>query len=278
MNGSLDAQYARTLTVLRSYQSAVVALSGGVDSSLALRLCVDALGADNVTAATAVSSSVPASEVDVAKKTAAQMGVEHRLVEPGEYESIEYRRNGYDRCFHCKSFLYRELDRLRRQLGRNVLVNGTNADDVNDHRPGLIAADNYAVRSPLRDSGLGKAAVRALARYLGVEVWDKPSSPCLASRIPYFQPVTKDKLKQIEHAEQVLRSLGFIEYRVRHHGRIALVELKPEEMTKLLDTPVRQQLYGALRRLGFEQVALSLLDFRSGNLNPGRHAMIASPA
>lgn len=247
--------------------SVVVAYSGGVDSALVVALAVRALGPRRVLAATAQSPSVPRAELEAAAALAAMLGVEHVIVQTQEFDDPRYRANPSDRCYYCKHELYTRLRQLARERGLAAVVNGTNADDQGDYRPGLAAAAEQGVRSPLAECGVSKQQVRQLAAALGLPVADKPASPCLSSRIPYGEPVTLEKLRRIEAAEAYLRSLGFREVRVRHHERLARIEVPASQIGRLLEPALRAQVDEALRGLGFAYVTVDLRGLRSGSLN-----------
>ena len=254
--------YRKLIGELRGFGSVVVAYSGGIDSALVLKLATDALG-DRALGATARSPSVPESELVHARRFAETIGARHVVIDTRELEDERYALNPANRCYYCKSELYTRLAELARREGFAAIANGTNLDDVGDYRPGLQAADEFKVVSPLRDAGLRKADVRALARHLELEVWDKPASPCLSSRIPYGSVVTIGKLKSIEQAEAHLQSLGFREVRVRHFGSKARIEVPAAERAAL--DGAMPGVSERLRELGFETCETA--DFRSGSLN-----------
>ncbi|MEQ9363705.1 MAG: ATP-dependent sacrificial sulfur transferase LarE [Leptospirales bacterium] len=263
----LTQKYETLLEIFRAQRSALIAFSGGVDSAFALKAALDALGTEKVLAITAVSAAVPAREREEAAKIAAELGARHRFVDSNEIERPGYAANGFDRCFHCKSELYEILKHVASREGHSFIANGANTDDLGDHRPGQTAAGQNGVHSPLIEAGFRKADIRALAKDAGLRIWDKPASPCLSSRIPYNSPVTVKKLNQIEAAEQALRDQGFREFRVRHHERIARIEVHPEEMPRFLEAETRAEIVATLRGLGFLYVSLDLGGFQSGNLN-----------
>jgi uncharacterized protein len=255
------------LSVLRGYPSCAVALSGGVDSAVVAKAAQLALGPRTL-AVTGVSASLAAGELDAARELARLVGIRHELVETGELDDPAYQRNAPDRCYHCKSELYAQLDELAERLGVAIVVNGANADDLADYRPGMQAAGEHRVRSPLAECGLTKAEVRALAAEWGLPVWDKPASPCLSSRIAYGEEVTPERLAMIDRAEQFLRSLGLSELRVRYHrGDLARIEVPVEAIARLAEPGVRAQLAAELRSLGFRFITLDLEGFYSGSLN-----------
>lgn len=264
---SLDAKYDHLKQRLGELDRVVVAFSAGVDSTLVLKAAVDALGRENVLAVTGDSASVPRAELAHAAELAEQIGVEHVMVATDEFDKAEYLANPEDRCYHCKTTLYEHLGRLATQRGYGGIVNGTNADDLGDYRPGLRAAAESEVFSPLADAGLGKAQVRALSKMLGLATFDKPASPCLSSRVPYGEPITPEKLRMIEEAEKFLRDMGIPECRVRHHETLARIEVPSEFFERLLQPDLAERLHAHFRSLGYDYVTLDLAGFRSGSLN-----------
>jgi uncharacterized protein len=218
-------------------------------------------------AAIAVSPSLPQSEENEALAFLAANRIPFERILTGEIDKIEYRRNHPDRCYHCKTELFSKLQDLADSWGYARIAYGANVDDTADYRPGSKAASEGAIVAPLAEAGLDKRAVRELAKFLGLEVWDKPSSPCLASRIPYYEDVTREKLSQIEKAERVLRENGFRICRVRHHGDLARIEVPKEEHPRILETIVWRTVTDGIRAAGFRHVTLDLDGFRSGSLN-----------
>jgi uncharacterized protein len=252
--------------------SVVVCFSGGVDSSVVLAVSARQLGADAV-ALTAVSPALPRAERESAARLAEHLGVRHEWVDSQELQRPGYVANGPDRCFYCKSELYEIAESRRVQWGLLRIANGTNLDDLDDHRPGLMAAEQSHVASPLAELGLGKRRVRAVARVLGLPIWSKPASACLASRIPYGTSVTRERLAQIEELESRLRALGLRQVRVRWHDTIARIEVDLVELDALL--AAREAVLEAGKASGFTYVTLDLGGYRQGSHNEvvGRRAL-----
>jgi len=250
---------------LGELRSILVAYSGGVDSSLLLKVAI--MTPARVLAVTAASATYPTAEIEAATGLARSMGVRHLVINTDEMASLEFCANPPERCYHCKKELFSSLQELAREHCLNAIVDGANADDRRDFRPGHKAAREYDVRSPLQEAGLTKEDIRSLARYLGLPNWDKPSMACLASRIPYGQSINQAKLEQVDKAEACLRQLGLQEVRVRHHGSIARIEVNPSAFAFLIGDDVRQTLVKRFQELGFTYVALDLQGFRSGSMN-----------
>jgi uncharacterized protein len=262
-----DANQQRLLSWFRPFASCAVAYSGGVDSAVVAWAAHHELG-DRALAVTGASFSLAEGELDAARSVARQIGIRHEIISTHEFERPEYLRNAPDRCYHCKTELYTRLEQLVAEWPVDVIVNGANADDAGDYRPGMAAAREHRVRSPLLECGLSKQDVRELAAAWQLPVWDKPASPCLSSRVAYGESVTPERLAMIDQAEQFLRSRGFTNVRVRYHtGDLARVEVPVDELSRLMDPPLRVALLARLKELGFRFVTLDLQGFRSGSLN-----------
>ena len=265
LDPSLDAKLRRCKDILAGLGRVVIAFSGGVDSTLLVALAVEGLGRANVLAAIAAAASLPDREKRAAKRLAEQLGAELVEIETGEMSDPRYLANSFDRCFHCKKHLFESLRRLADERGFPEVLCGANADDRGDFRPGLMAGELLGIRNPLLEAGLAKDEIRTVSQAMGLETWDKPAMACLASRVPYGDPITSEKLKRIEQAENVLKDLGFAQCRVRDHGPIARIEVLHEALSQAI--AMRATLLDALGRLGYAYITLDLQGFRSGAMN-----------
>ncbi|MFH1419880.1 MAG: ATP-dependent sacrificial sulfur transferase LarE [Planctomycetota bacterium] len=309
MNDALHPKLDRMRNILRALGRVVVAYSGGVDSVFVLKVAVDTLGVRNVLAVTSRSPSVPDADLEQARTLADSFGVEHVLIDPGEFENSDYLANPTNRCYICKSALYAEIEDIRCRRDFDAIVSGTNADDLGDYRPGLRAAKEHGVREPCVEAGLTKHDIRVLSAEMGLPTSDKPASPCLSSRVPYGQAITPEKMRMIDQAETFLRNLMAslaqelatqkppahragscragvrreeqnpptpgetcsvpVDCRVRHHGELARIEV-PQEWIEILAKPENcSRIEAEFRTIGFRYVSLDLRGFRSGSLNEG---------
>jgi uncharacterized protein len=266
MDSALESKRLRLEAQIRGLGTLVVAYSGGVDSAF-LAYCAHRTLGQNMLAVLADSASLARSQYDDAVGFAREEQIPLRVIETAELERTEYVRNAGDRCFHCKDELFTALERLRAEEGYAAVAYGKNTDDDGDFRPGQRAAELHHVVAPLAEAGLNKAEVRELARHAGMRLWDKPASACLSSRIEYGRPVTREALAAVEKAEDALRRLGFRQFRVRHHGEIARIEISREEMSALFSSDLSSQIVQEIKEAGFRFVALDLEGYRSGSMN-----------
>ncbi|WP_323172938.1 ATP-dependent sacrificial sulfur transferase LarE [Natrialba sp. PRR66] len=265
---TVEAKLAAARDELATYDGILVAFSGGVDSSVVAALAHDALG-DDAVACTAKSETLPAAELEDAKRVADEIGIRHEIVSFSELESDEFVANDDDRCYHCRTMRLGEMEDAARELGIETVCDGTNADDPGaGHRPGLQAVDELDVHSPLLAHDIAKDEVRTIAEHYGLSVADKPSMACLSSRIPTGLEVTDDRLTRVEQAEALLRQWGFDQFRVRDHDGLARIEVAPDELDRALEREFVETVRDALSNLGFEHVTLDLHGYRTGSVSP----------
>jgi len=266
---TLEQKKNKLAAILKDMESVLIAFSGGVDSTLVLAMARSVLGKEKTLAVTAQSESLPQRELEDTQKLAGKLDVEHLIIATEEMASHEYRKNPVNRCYHCKSELYTKLSAIASKRHLAHIVNGINRDDLGDFRPGIAAAKDFGVASPLAEAGFTKQDIRELSHELGLSTWEKPAMACLSSRVPYGQAISPEKLAMIEQAEDLLYSLGFTELRVRHHGDIARIELKKDELPKIILKPVSDLVLKRFKEIGFSFVTVDLEGFRSGSLNEG---------
>jgi uncharacterized protein len=262
----LQEKYDRLKEIIIQAESAAVAFSGGVDSTFLLKVCVDLLNR-KVLAITARSETYPARELVDAEDLANQMGVKHIIIDSKELEVPGFSDNPPQRCFMCKTELFSKIKEIADQHHMDWMFDGSNADDVQDYRPGRVAAKRLGVRSPLEEAGLSKADIRTLSKMLNLSTWDKPSFACLSSRFPYYEKITEPALRQVEHAEDYLWQLGMRVFRVRHHDTIARIELGKGEMERVSEGRLREQIVQYFKSLGYKYVTLDMEGYRTGSMN-----------
>ncbi len=263
----LDVKYRKLREIISTFPHVLVAFSGGVDSTLLLKVCKDVLG-DNVLAVTARSATSARHEINDAVRAAELIGAEHLMVESAEINLPEFRENPEDKCYICKKSRFEDLTKLAKARGFSVVVDGENADDLNDYRPGIRATRELGVRSPLREAGLTKQEIREFSKELNLPTWNKPAYACLATRIPYGEPITEEKLAQVDSAEEFIRDLlPSVQVRVRHHGTIARIEVEPASVSGLIKPGVRESIVKFFRELGFLHVTVDLEGYTMGSLN-----------
>ena len=263
----LALKYERMKTILGELEHVGVAFSAGADSTLVLKVALDTLGPAHALAVTADSPSLARAELEDAKRLVQTIGAEHIILKTDEFQKEDYLSNPVNRCYFCKTTLYGLMKPQLAAMGIHNLVNGTNADDLGDYRPGLKAADEFGVRAPAAEAGMTKDEVRRLSQWLGLPTHDKPAAPCLSSRVPYGARITPEKLRMIEEGENVLRECGFVPCRVRCHDRLARIEVQSDQIPRLSATPMATRIEDAFRAIGFAYVSIDLRGFRSGSLN-----------
>ena len=259
-------KYDDLLTRIRALDGAVVAFSGGVDSTFLLAATAEALG-DRVLAVTGRSASVPRRELESAVELAQRLGVRHRFVDTAEFADPVFAANPPDRCYHCKGTLFRTLLGIAEQEGLAAVLEGSNTDDLGDYRPGSRASKELGVRSPMVEAGLSKENIRVLSKGMGLPTWSKPAMACLASRVPYGEELTPERMQRIDRAEEALHDRGFVQVRVRDHGNVARIEVPPEDIARLAADGVRADIAEAVQAAGYKYVAVDLQGYRTGAMN-----------
>ena len=267
MDPSIRKKHESLKAIFKDMGKVLVAFSGGVDSTLLLKVAQETLGNDDVLAVTALSPLYPERELNGVKRLVQALGARHRLIHSNEMEIPGFSKNPPDRCFYCKSKLFEELLDLAKEEAIPFVIEGSTLDDDRDHRPGKRAMQELGIKSPLKEAGFVKAEVRELSRALGLPTWDKPSFACLASRFPYGEEITEEGLKRVDQAEDFLFGLGFKQVRVRHYGNLARIEVLTEEMGRLMNGSLREEVVNHLKGMGYRYITLDLQGFRSGSMN-----------
>lgn len=262
----LEEKYYKLKDYIKELGSVIIAFSGGVDSTFLSKVCFDVLN-DSAMAVTATSSTYPEREFKEAIELAKDIGIKHKIIHSEELDIKGFKENPINRCYYCKSELYSKLKRVAVEEGFKHIIDGTNADDIGDFRPGRKAAKELGVKSPLLECGFTKQDIRDMSKKLGLPTWDKPAYACLSSRFPYGEEITNKKLKMVEKSEEYLLSLGFTGFRVRHHGDIARIELKQDQIDKMLNHKIREEVSKKLKEIGFKYVSLDLEGYRTGSMN-----------
>jgi len=263
---SAEEKLSKLKKVVGELESVVIAFSGGVDSTLVAKVCYDVLK-DNAMAVTARSETYPDFEFEEAKKLAKEIGIRHMVIDTSELAIEGFANNPPERCYFCKTELFGKLKDIAKEQGFLNVADGANLDDTKEFRPGLEASKELDVKSPLKISGMTKQDIREVSKMLNISNWDKPAYACMSSRFPYGQSITEEKLSMVSEAEKYLRSLGLIQFRVRHHETIARIEVLPEDIHLLTNSPAREELTGKFKEIGFTYITLDLEGYRSGSMN-----------
>lgn len=265
----LKEKYEKLRNIIKNLDKVAIAFSGGVDSTLLAKVCYDVLG-ENALAITAIAPIHPDREIKDAYKLSETIGIRFETIRFDESDIEEFKHNPWDRCYICKTKIFSKIKEIAKKMGINNVVDGSNSDDLKDYRPGLKALSELGVISPLKEAGMTKADIRQLSKELGLSTWDKPALACLATRIPYGEEITEEKLKMIEESESYLEKLGFKQFRLRYHGDLARIEVAPEERTKLFDLALMDQISEELKKIGFTFVTMELSGYKTGSMNKGK--------
>ncbi len=264
---NLDEKFERMKGIIGSLEHVAVAFSAGVDSTFVLKVALDVLGRENVTAVTGKSDSLATAEFEEAIRLTELVGAEHVIIDTGEFDNADYLANPTNRCYFCKTTLYEHMAGFITERGIKAVINGINADDASDWRPGIQAATEHNVHAPAAEAGMTKDDIRVLSKRLGLPTFDKPASPCLSSRVQYGESITPEKLRMVESGEAFLHEMGIRECRVRHHNALARIEVPADQVARLAEPAVRARLDERFREIGYKYVTLDLRGFRSGSMN-----------
>lgn len=262
----IESRYNKLKAILKDMGEIMVAFSGGVDSTFLIKVAYDILK-DRAVAITARSSTYPEREFNEAVDFVTKHGIKHIIIDSEELDIEGFSLNPRNRCYFCKKELFSKIRQIADQQGIRYIADGSNTDDLNDYRPGMLAHGELGIRSPLKEAEMSKEDIRILSREMGLPTWDKPSFACLASRFPYGQQITKEKLGMVDRAEQYLLDIGFKQVRVRHHGEIARIEVSPAERSRFFDNNLLDEIYLEFSKIGFKYTALDLKGYRTGSMN-----------